>query len=99
MAGIPMVISHEVRSKKRGAASYSDADWPQFADTGHRIEATTGRVKEKFSKGPEFDAFATKLQEYARALYAAADGKNAAGVTQALTDMKSVCKDCHKKFR
>ncbi len=85
--------------KKAGRTDFVDADWAAFKDMGQRLDATSAKVKESFTKGPEFEAFATKLQEQSRALIAASDAKNAADASRLLGEMKSTCKECHKKFR
>ena len=83
---------------KAGQATYTDADWSAFADVSTRIQATSTKAKE-FSKGPEFDQFADRLNGTAVALGKAAEAKDAAGASKALTDMKATCKECHKKFK
>jgi cytochrome c556 len=83
---------------KVGQASFTDADYAAFAQTGERIQATSLKIKD-FSKGPEFDAFAVKLGEKAKALGVAAAAKDAAGAKAALTEMKATCKGCHSKFK
>ena len=84
--------------KKIGEASYADADWAAFAQVSERIQATSLKTKD-FSKGPEFDALAMRLNEKAKALGAAATAKDAAGASEALKEMKAACKECHSKFR
>lgn len=84
--------------KKIGEASYADADWAAFALVSERIQATSLKTKD-FSKGPEFDALATKLNEKAQALGAAATAKDAGGASASLKEMKATCKECHSKFR
>jgi hypothetical protein len=84
--------------KKIGDKSYADADWAAFTLTSERIQATSLKTKD-FSKGPEFDALAMKLNEKAKALGTAATAKDAAGASAALGDMKATCKECHSKFR
>jgi hypothetical protein len=84
--------------KKIGAASYGDADWAEFADAGTRLQATSAKIKD-FSKGPEFDALALRLNEKARALSDAAQSKDAGAASQALSEIKATCKECHSKFR
>jgi len=83
---------------KIGQASFSDADYVAFGLTGERIQVTSAKIKD-FSKGPEFDAFAVKLGEKAKALSTAAAAKDAAGARTALTEMKATCKACHSKFK
>lgn len=84
--------------KKIGEASYADADWAAFTLVSERIQATSLKTKD-FSKGPEFDALAMKLNEKAKALGVAAAAKDAAGASAALGEMKATCKECHSKFR
>jgi cytochrome c556 len=83
---------------KAGQATYADADWTAFADLSSRIQATSTKAKE-FSKGPEFDQFADRLNGTAVALGKATEAKDAAGASKALGDMKATCKECHKKFK
>jgi cytochrome c556 len=84
--------------KKIGETSYADADWAAFAVVSERIQATSLKTKD-FSKGPEFDALALKLNEKAKSLGAAATAKDAAASSAALKEMKATCKECHSKFR
>lgn len=84
--------------KKIGETSYADADWAAFALVSERIQATSLKTKD-FSKGPEFDALAMRLNEKAKALGAAATAKDAAASSTALQEMKATCKECHSKFR
>lgn len=84
--------------KKIGETSYADADWAAFALVSERIQATSLKTKD-FSKGPDFDALAMKLNEKAKALGTAAAAKDAAGASAALGEMKATCKECHLKFR
>ena len=83
---------------KAGQASYTDADWAAFADVATRIQATSTKAKE-FSKGPEFDQLADRLNGTAVALGKATEAKDAAAASKALGDMKATCKECHKKFK
>jgi cytochrome c556 len=84
--------------EKMDAKSFSDADYAAFATTAQRIEATSLKIKD-FSKGPEFDALAMRLNEKAKALGVAANAKDAAASSTALHEMKATCKECHSKFR
>jgi cytochrome c556 len=83
---------------KREQASFTDAEFAAFADTGAKIDATSKRIKD-FTKGPEFDALASKLGENAAALSKAAAAKDPAGSRAALVAMKATCGECHSKFR
>jgi hypothetical protein len=84
--------------KKIGGAKFEDADFAAFADAAERLNATTLKIKD-FSKGPDFDALAMKLNGKAKALGAAATAKDTAAANGALGDMKATCKECHSKFR
>jgi cytochrome c556 len=84
--------------KKIGEASYTDADYAAFATVSERIQATSLKIKD-FSKGPEFDALAMRLNEGAKSLGTAAAAKDAAKSSAALQEMKSTCKSCHSQFR
>jgi cytochrome c556 len=84
--------------KKAGQGAYTDADYAAFAEVGARIDATSTKIKD-FSKGPDFDAFALKLNGTAKALSAAAAAKDAAKSGAALAEMKATCKACHSKFK
>lgn len=83
--------------KKKGAASYTDADYAAFAEVSNRIQATSIKAKE-FSKGPEFDKLADQLHETAVALGKAAAAKDAKASSDSLTSMNATCKECHSKF-
>jgi cytochrome c556 len=84
--------------KKIGQATYADADWAAFADTGARLQASSLKIKD-FTKGAEFDALAMRLNTESKSLADAAAAKDAAAASKALADMKATCKECHKKFR
>jgi cytochrome c556 len=84
--------------KRMDEPSFTDDDWAAFTAASTKVQATSLKIKD-FSKGPEFDALALKLNSQAAALgnsYAAKDVNTA---RQALHDMKATCKECHKKFR
>jgi hypothetical protein len=109
VAGIPAITSltalmdvqataADPQFGKRDQTSFTDAEFAALADTGAKIDATSKRLKE-FTKGPEWDAMGAKLNEHANALSKAAQAKDAAGAGAALSGMKTVCKDCHSKFR
>jgi cytochrome c556 len=84
--------------KKIGATGLGDADFAAFAEAAERLQATSLKTKD-FSKGPDFDALAMKLNEKAKALGVAAKAKDGAAASAALTEMKATCKECHSKFR
>jgi hypothetical protein len=84
---------------KIGQASYADADYAAFATAAARLQATSLKLKDFANGRAEFEAFAGRLNEKAKALGTAAAAKDAAGAKLALTEMRAACKDCHKKFR
>jgi cytochrome c556 len=84
--------------KKHEQATFTDAELATLADVGTRLQATSLKAKE-FSKGPEFDTFATTLHDHAAELVTAAQAKDAAAVRKTLDAIKTTCKGCHKKFR
>jgi cytochrome c556 len=85
--------------KKMGNATFSDDDYTQLSAAGGRLKLTTAKVKESFSKGPEFNQFADTLAQHADELIAAAGAKDAAKAKAALQAAKDTCKACHAKFR
>src|SRR4051794_15553302 len=72
--------------KKIGETNYANADFAAFTEVSQRIQATSLKIKD-FSKGPEFDALALKLNEHAKTLGVAAAGKDATGASNALKEM------------
>ena len=85
--------------KKIGQAKFDDAELAALAQASERIQATSLKTKE-FAKGrAEFDALATKVNDKAKALGAAAAAKDAGAISASLTEMKATCKACHSKFR
>ena len=88
---------------KVGQASFADADFAAMTAASERILVTSVKVKEfskEYPKGTaEFEAFAGKLNEKAKALGTAAAAKDTAAAKAALTEMKATCKDCHSKFK
>lgn len=85
--------------KKIGQGSYTDAEFAAFVDAGQKLQATAQKTRTSFSKGAEFDQLAARLEDFARQLTTAGEGKNAVAASQALSDVKATCKSCHKKFR
>ena len=85
--------------KKIDAAAYSDADWAAFQEAGERLQITTAKIKQSFSKGPEFDAFADQLATHGKELMAASQSKDPAAAKAALTASRDTCRACHKQFR
>lgn len=84
--------------KKAGQATYTDEDYAAFAEVSNRIQATSTKAKE-FSKGPDFDNLATRLNATAVTLGTAAAAKDAKASSDALATMKATCKECHSKFK
>jgi cytochrome c556 len=83
---------------KIGQAKFSDDDFAAFAAMSTRLLATSTKIKD-FSKGPEFNAFADRLNAGAKTLGTAAAAKDGPGSDAALKEMKATCKACHSKFR
>jgi cytochrome c556 len=84
--------------KKMNQTAFTDEEFKAMEDAAARLQVTAPKIKD-FSKGPEFDALATRLGEKAAALGEAAKAKNAAGAATALQEMKATCKECHSKFK
>jgi cytochrome c556 len=84
--------------KKMDQTSFTDDEFKSMEDASARLKITAPKIKD-FSKGPDFDALATRLGEKANALGDAARAKNAAGASTALKEMKATCKECHSKFK
>jgi hypothetical protein len=84
--------------KKIGRRTYADEDWAAFSDVGRRLQVTSTKIKE-FSKGPGFDTLADRLHANAEELAAAAEAKDAALASDALSKIKLTCKTCHSEFR
>lgn len=84
--------------KKIGQATFTNAELASFAVTAERVAAAAIKAKD-FSRGPEFDALAARLEAKAKALGVAAGSKDAMGAGTALKEMKATCKECHSKFK
>ncbi len=84
--------------KKMNQTSFTDEEFKAMDDAAARLQVTAPKIKD-FSKGPAFDALATRLGEKAVALGTAAKAKNAADASTALKEMKATCKECHTKFK
>jgi hypothetical protein len=85
--------------KRVGAASYTDEEFVRFTAAAGRLRLTTARIKQDFSKGPEFNALADALAAQAEALAAASTAKDAPKASAALAATKETCRACHKRFR
>jgi hypothetical protein len=85
--------------KKIGQATFTDEDYNNFIAAAGRLKLTTAKVKESFSKGPEFNQFADTLSQHASELADAATAKDPARANNALKEAKATCKACHSKFR
>ncbi len=84
--------------KKMDQSAFNDDEWAAITAASTRVQATSLKIKD-FSKGPEFDALAVKLNQQATVLGNAYASKDVNAARQALADMKATCKECHKKFR
>lgn len=85
--------------KKSNQTAFTDEEFVALASAGGRLELTTARLTGSFSKGPEFNQFATELAAHGAELASAANAKNALGSTAALKATKATCKACHAKFK
>ncbi len=87
--------------KKRGQASYSEAEFQAMINGGGRVEAAATALSLRFGKTrPQpFGELAVKLKNGATELGAAAQARNAARASAALEAMKSACASCHKQFK
>jgi soluble cytochrome b562 len=84
--------------KKMDEPSFTDEDWAAITAAAAKVQATSLHIKD-FSKGPEFDGLAVRLNSQAGALASSYAGKDVNAAKGALHDMKATCKECHKKFR
>jgi len=84
--------------KRIGQSTFTDDDWAAITAAATRVQATSLKIKD-FSKGPEFDALAMKLNQLASELSNTYATKDAGAANTALSGMKATCKECHKKFR
>jgi len=85
--------------KKIGAASYTDADYAQFAAVAARLKVSSAKIKESFSKGPGFNTFADQLGARAADLATSTEGKDQKLADASLSAIKDTCRSCHKQFR
>jgi cytochrome c556 len=85
--------------KKIDQATFDAAELAAIAQAAERVSATSLKTKD-FAKGrAEFEGFATKLHDKAKALGDAATAKDAKAISATLTEMRQLCRDCHGKFR
>jgi cytochrome c556 len=85
--------------KKIGEAAYTDADWAAISAAAKRLQLSSAKLKASFSKGTSWDALADQLGQKATTLLATTETKDVKAASDALTDVKSTCKTCHKSFR
>ena len=70
----------------------------EFVDMGRRLGASA-KVLPKFSKEPEFDAYASQLGERAGELERAAKARDGKATVELAGQIRQVCAACHDKFR
>jgi len=70
----------------------------EFEDMGRRLLAAA-RVLPRFSKGPEFDAYAKQMGERAGELERAAKARDGKATIELAGQIRQVCAACHDKFR
>jgi len=87
--------------KKRGQASYSEAEFQAMLEGAGRIEAAATALSTRFgtARPQPFGELAIKLKNGATELGAAARAHNASQASAALGGMKSACASCHKQFK
>ena len=85
--------------KKIKATTYSDADWTAFAALGQRLQISSAKLRQDFSKGGDWNALADALGVHAGELVDAAKMKNHQAASAALVATRATCRDCHKEFR
>jgi hypothetical protein len=85
--------------KKIGAPAYHDADWTAFTALGERLQISSVKLKQDFSKGEDWNALADALGLHARELVGAAKTNDPQAASAALTATRTTCRACHKEFR
>jgi hypothetical protein len=85
--------------KKIIAPAYHDADWTAFTALGERLQISSVKLKQDFSKGEDWNAFADALGLHGRELVGAAKSRDHQAASAALTAMRTTCRACHKEYR
>ena len=84
-----------------GQAKYTDAEFGSMDLLGQKLQATSEAMGSRFSQNrpPSFSTYAKRLGEQAGELLSAAQAKDAAKASAALSGMRETCKTCHKEHR
>lgn len=85
--------------KKIAAPAYLDADWAAFTALGQRLQISSAKLKQDFSKGADWNALADVLGIHAGELLDAARSKDNKAASTALTSTRATCRACHKEFK
>lgn len=85
--------------KKITAPAYHDADWAAFTALGERLQLTSVKLKQDFSKGADWNTFADALGLHGRELIDAAKAKDHQAAATALAATRADCRACHKEFK
>ena len=85
--------------KKIKAPAYSDADWTAFDALGQRLQISSAKLRQDFSKGEDWNALAAALGVHAGELVDAAKAKNHQAASAALVATRVTCRACHNEFR
>jgi len=85
--------------KKIKAPAYHDADWAAFTALGRRLQISSVKLKQDFSKGEHWNVLADALGLHAGELVNAAKVKDRQAASVALTATRETCRACHKEFR
>jgi hypothetical protein len=85
--------------KKIAAPAYLDADWASFTALGQRLQITSVKIKQDFSKGGNWNALADALGVHAGELVDASRAKDRKAASTALAATRDTCRACHKEFR
>jgi hypothetical protein len=86
---------------KIGQSAYTDQDFAGMVAAAQKLQATaeTIRTHHSTNRPPSFATYATRLGEQAGELLAAAQAKDAAKASGALTGIRDTCRTCHREHR
>jgi hypothetical protein len=85
--------------KKITTPAYLDADWAAFTALGQRLQISSLKLRQDFSKGETWNALADALGVHAGELIDAAKVKDHQAASAALAATRATCRDCHKEFK
>lgn len=94
-----MAVHEATTSGLWSKTAFSDDDWAKAAQSAPVLKAAAARVAERFGGQGEFDDgfvdYANIVATQAEALGAAAEAKDDAAASAAMTEMKAACDGCH----